>query len=287
MTDVDRARRFLARNARVLDRHRFAHLIDGAPAEPVLRALRAHVNEDGGFGHALEPDLRSPTSQPGAVQHAIEMLGECEAADDPMLRGACDFLLSASNPDGGVPFVLASIGDDERAPWWQPSPDSSLIQTAANAAALLRAGAEHPWLDGAVAYCWEHLDRATETAYDALFAVAFLDAVPDADRAEAALGEVGERILAAGLIALDPAAGGDVHTPLDLSPRPGARSRRLFDHATIDAHLDALAGAQGEDGGWGFGWPEWSPAATLDWRGYLTLHALLLLGAHGRLAEDR
>jgi hypothetical protein len=283
MTDVDLARRFVARNARLLDRHRFAHLIDGAPPEPVLRALAAYANDDGGFGHALEPDLRSPTSQPGAVQHALEILGETGATSDPMLRGACDFLRSAQRPDGGVPFVLASVGDDERAPWWQPSEDSSLVQTASNAAALLRAGAEHPWLDGAVAYCWAHRDRATESAYDAIFAVAFLDAVPDAARAEAALDDVGGRILEAGVIAIEPDVGGDVHTPLDLSPRPGARSRRLFDDATIDAHLDALAAAQGDDGGWSFGWPGWSPAATLDWRGYLTVHALIVLRAHGRL----
>ena len=285
MTDVDLARRFVARNARLLDRHRFAHLIDGAPPEPVLRALAAYANDDGGFGHALEPDLRSPTSQPGAVQHALEILGETGATSDAMLLGAANFLRSVQRPDGGVPFALASVGDDERAPWWQPSDDSSPIQTASNAAALLRAGAEHPWLEGAVAYCWAHLDRVAESAYHALFAVAFLDAVADDDRAQAALDEAGGRILDPGLISLDPAAGGDVHTPLDLSPWPAARSRRLFDQATIDAHLDALAAAQGDDGGWSFGFPEWSPAATLDWRGYMTVRALVVLRANGRLGD--
>ena len=283
MTDAAAARRFIHRTARLLDRRRHALLFEDGDPEAVLHALRAYRNEDGGFGHALEPDVRSPTSQPGAVQHALEMLAEAGALGDPMTAGACDFLLAAQRPDGGVPFVLATIGDDERAPWWQPADASSLVQTAANAAPLLRGGVEHPWLEGATAYCWEHLDDATASAYDALFAVAFLDAVPDGARAEPALDAVGPRILASGLIASDPAATGDVHTPLDLSPWPGARSRRLFDDGTVERHLDALAAGQAEDGGWTFGWPDWCPAAGLEWRGFLTVRALQVLRANDRL----
>lgn len=32
-----------------------------------------------------------------------------------------------------------------------------------------------------------------------------------------------------------------------------------------------------------FDWPQWSPAATLDWRGYVTVHSLKILRANGRL----
>lgn len=45
-------------NARLLDRHRLAVLLHGAPVAPVLDALRAYRNPDGGFGHALEPESR-------------------------------------------------------------------------------------------------------------------------------------------------------------------------------------------------------------------------------------
>jgi hypothetical protein len=250
-----------------------------------VRALRAHQNPDGGAGHALEPDLRTPSSQPGAVQHLLEMLHEAGAADDPLVGDACDFLTSITRADGGIPFVLPSATEHPRAPWWQPADESSLTQTAANAAALHALGAGHPWLEGATAFCWERIESGRITgAYDARFAVAFLDAVPDAARAEAALDALGPRLVEDGLVALEPGSGAELaFTPLEYSPQPGARSRRMFAADAIEPHLDALAAAQQDDGGWTFPWPEWSPAATLDWRGHLTIGALKALRANGRL----
>jgi hypothetical protein len=73
-----------------------------------------------------------------------------------------------------------------------------------------------------------------------------------------------------------------VHTPLDFAPLPDSIARPLFDDATIGAHLDHLAAAQRDDGGWMFNWPSWSPAAEADWRGFLTVDALRVLRANGR-----
>ena len=83
-------------------------------------------------------------------------------------------------------------------------------------------------------------------------------------------------------MALEPGAPGEVHTPLDFAPWPGSPARSLFDEAVIAAHLDHLATAQREDGGWMFNWPAWSPAAESDWRGFLTVDALRVLRANGR-----
>ncbi|MEA2271037.1 MAG: hypothetical protein QOC64_3647 [Solirubrobacteraceae bacterium] len=289
MTDLHAAADFVWRHARLIDRHRFAHLFLGASAEPVVHALRGYRNEDGGFGHALEPDLRTPTSQPAAVQQALEILAEAGAFDDPMAGAACDFLAAIARPDGGIPFVLPTAAEHPRAPWWQPADASSLTQTAANAAVLHAQGASHPWLDRATAFCWARIEALRiDGAYDARFAVAFLDAVPDAARAAAALAALQPHLLDAGLVALDPAAhDGAGHTPLGYSPAPGARSRSLFAPENVDAHLDALAAGQQDDGGWTFDWPGWSPAATEEWRGVVTLAALQVLRANGRLGAPQ
>jgi hypothetical protein len=288
MTDIDAAADFIWRHARLLDRHRFAHLFLGAGPEPVVRTLRAYQNPDGGAGHALEPDVRTPTSQPAAVQHLLEMLAEAGASADPMVDEAAGFLAAITRPDGGIPFVLPAAMDHPHAPWWQASDESSLIQTAANAAALHVLGSRHPWLEGATAFCWERIEAGrVEGAYDARFSVAFLDAVPDAARAEAALDALGPRLIDAGLMALEPDSGAELSfTPVEYSPDPGARSRRLFGADVIEAHLDVLAAEQRDDGGWAFAFPDWSPAATLDWRGYVTVDALKVLRANGRLAAD-
>jgi hypothetical protein len=63
------ARQFIFANARLLDRYRAAVLLDGAPADAVVQALRAYRNPDGGFGHALEPDVRTPHSETTAALH--------------------------------------------------------------------------------------------------------------------------------------------------------------------------------------------------------------------------
>jgi hypothetical protein len=93
-------------NARLLDRHRFAHQFRGGPADAVVAALQSYVNPDGGFGHALEPDLRGPGSQPEPVEVALWTLHETGdgrdrdvAFADPMVRGACDCLRSITTPD--------------------------------------------------------------------------------------------------------------------------------------------------------------------------------------------
>ena len=60
--DQRAAEDFIWRAARLLDRHRYALLFADGSAEAVLEALRGYRNADGGFGHALEPDLRCPAA---------------------------------------------------------------------------------------------------------------------------------------------------------------------------------------------------------------------------------
>ena len=286
--DLDAATRFVHTNARVLERHRLALLKGEADGEPTVQALLAYRNDDGGFGHGLEPDLRAPQSQPAGVQTAMELLHEAgRTGDDRLVAPAAGFLASVTRDDGGVPFVLENAMPHPRGPWWQAADASSLTQTAANAAALHALGARHPWLEGADAFLWERIDAldlgsAEPTpglAYDVRFSIAYLDAVPDEARATVALDALGRGMRASGLVAAE--RRGDVQAPLDLSPWPGARSRRLFTAGEVSTDLAALAGSQDADGGWRFPWPAWSDGATQEWRGVVTLHALRVLRGNG------
>jgi hypothetical protein len=92
---------------------------------------------------------------------------------------------------------------------------------------------------------------------------------------------VGPLVIERELVTLDPEAPGEVHGPLSFAPQPGSLARGLFDEATIKAHLDHLAQAQLDDGGWTFNWMAWSPAAEREWRGFLTVNALRTLRANG------
>jgi hypothetical protein len=70
--------------------------------------------------------------------------------------------------------------------------------------------------------------------------------------------------------------------PLDFAPAPDRPVRSLFAPAAIEAELDRLAAQQRDDGGWPVGFASYSPAAELEWRGYMTVRALTILGRNGR-----
>ena len=87
MTDLPAAAQFIAAHARLIDRRRFGFIEGDGSADNVLRALAAYRNDDGGIGH-LEPDLRTPASQPACVPYALEILHEAGAPGTPRWRGS-------------------------------------------------------------------------------------------------------------------------------------------------------------------------------------------------------
>jgi hypothetical protein len=285
--DLDSAERFMFANARLLDRHRLAALLHGASAAPVLEALRAYRNTDGGFGHALEPDVRAPESEPAATLHALEVLAGIGALDDPMFADAGAWVASIADPDGGVPFVLPTAAAYPHAPWMVPSDGGSQL-TFAIAGLLWEADSSEPWLNRATDWCWAKLERPDElSAYLVKFSLDFLDSVPDQTRASAAIEGLRSRIGADGSMPVSGGTESERLTPLTLSPRPSGRSRVLFTDEQIDADLDLLERGQQDDGGWTFDWLGWSPGQSVEWRGAVTLRALATLAAHRRIELPR
>jgi len=284
--DFSAAAAFVAANARVLDRRCFQRLFEDGPAAPVRDAVAAYRNDDGGFGHALEPDCRGPGSQPAAAEMALRTMDEADAWDEDLVRGACDWLAEMAPAEGGAAFVEATLAGWPHAPWWVPEEGhpASLVATGMIAGTLYTRGVSHPWLDGAAEVMWNRIGKLTEPgSYEMFGVLGFLQHVPDRDRAREVFGRIGPLILERNLVALDPEAPGEVHGVLEFAPEPDSLARALFDDATVQAHLDHLAHGQKDDGGWTFNWPAWSPAAELDWRGFLTVDALRALRANGRL----
>nr|SBO93152.1 hypothetical protein BN4615_P2666 [Nonomuraea gerenzanensis] len=282
MDIVDRAELYLHHHARLIDRLRFEALFRGGSRARVLDVLSCYQNEDGGFGNALEPDLRGPGSQPEPVEVAFWILDELDAFDSPMVPAACKYLSSITTGDGGVPFVLPSVRDTVRAPWWQSddNPPGDLIPTASIVALLHKHAVTHPWLDAATDFCWSKLYAQGEfEPYAARAAVTFLNWVPDRRRAESEFARLRDAILAT--VTFDLNAAGHVHHPLDFAPRP--LRLPLFGQDVLDAGLDALLATQSADGGWSGNWPMWTPVVEHEWGGYLTLARLNTLRAYGRL----
>jgi len=284
--DFEKAASFIAANARVLDVRRFERLFTGGDGGPARDAVAAYRNPDGGFGHALEPDSRTPGSQPAAVATALRVMNEADCWDEDLVRGACDWLERVAPAEGGAAFVQPTLTDGAWAPWWIPEEGhpASLIATGMITGQLHARRFSHPWLDRATEVMWTRIDQLAGVGpYDVRGVLDFLQYVPDRDRARKAFDQVGDLILGQHLVTLDPGAEGEVHLPLDFAPEPASLARELFGKPVIEAHLDHLAQAQLADGGWMFNWLAWSPAAAQDWRGCVTVDALRILRVNGRL----
>ena len=109
-THLSAATAFMATHARILDRRRFDVLVgDGAP-EAVLAAVDGYRNPDGGYGWGLEPDLRSPESQPGGALHAFEAFVE-DTATREFIR---------ANNQFGYDELIAKFNEARERGYWQP-----------------------------------------------------------------------------------------------------------------------------------------------------------------------
>lgn len=280
-TDIEAAAQFVYANARLLDRRRLEHLTGAGSAEAVVEALRPYQNDDGGFGHALEPDMRAPGSEPAATLLALETLAEVGATKDPLVDGAAEWLTAAAAPDGTLPQMMATGAGYPHAPFINPGGPTFL--TYALAGALWQTDARPDWLDRATEWCWAELESLDQPhAYTVEFALRFLDAAPDDDRARAVLDTLRPLLDDAGCMPVAGGIEGEQVTPLALSPEVGSRSRTLFTDEQVDADLDRLQGEQLDDGGWDFDFLHWSPGQALDWRGSFTVSNLRQLRDHGR-----
>jgi hypothetical protein len=119
--DIEKSKQYIQMNARPLDYLRWNYLFEGGSRTAVLDALAAYQNDDGGFGHALEPDCWNPESSPIQTWVATEIIREVQLDDrnHPMIRKIIGYLSSGRDFDGHTwANTLPSNNDYPHAPWW-------------------------------------------------------------------------------------------------------------------------------------------------------------------------
>lgn len=280
---------FLTKQARLLDRRLYANCFLGGAAAGVVDALRGYQNDDGGFGHGLEPDKRCPASLPVDVEVAFQVLSTARAWDAPMVLGACDFLArtaAEAGANGAVPLAFPVIeGFPRAAHWTEWTYEPGINPTAGLVGLLYKLGVEHPWMTQATTYCWEKLEsgEVLDGVHTFSEAFIFLEHVPDTERADRCAAELASRLTKVPGLHLDADAEGYGLSPLHFAPMATSRWRELFTAEQIETNLDKLAGEQQPDGGWTISWEPPSEASALEWRGIVTLDALRTLTSYGRL----
>ncbi len=283
-----------------------AHAFEDGPREAVLDALRAYRNPDGGFGRALEPDLRAPGSSGLATSIAIAHLAAVGCpADDPLVTGVSTWGRSVFGREGLIwPLLPEASNDYPHAPWWHDEQGSvarsflgfRIVPRAKMLAGLWPYADEmsHAFLE----LVTEDAVRAIETApEDALWVDAYAEAVELAEvpgLRPAWRERIARRLapLAVAHVTRDPAQWTSYCVPpLRLAPTPySVLATALAD--IVPVQLDWIITHQSEDGAWEPTWDwrgsypdEWAQA-RVEWRGILTLETLRALNAYGRIEAD-
>lgn len=292
-------RDFVLANGRPLDAALLRHGLGEGSAEAAMVALIAFQNPDGGFGHGLEPDTRSPASTAIATSIGLRLLVRVGApAHHPTVVGAIDWLEGALDRENGVwPIVGQDVELAPHAPWWSWSEElaASWNGFRFNPTAEILAHLYH-WRAATPASVFESAEaglrrtlgetQSLEGAYDLKCAIR----LAEADGLPADLAKPLDALVRRSVAAHDPA---DEHaSPFDAAPTPSSSFADLVD-GRIEAALTSLIGSQAEDGGWIWN-PDWAwgfvdkkawADAHRDWRGWITRENLETLMAYGRVEQ--
>jgi len=293
------SRRFLQAEGRPLEKARYDYAFGDASSDAVLEALAGYQNEDGGFGRALEPDLRAPESSVLCTSVAFQILDSLDTAPDhSMVSRGIDFLLvHLDQEQHGWRIIPETADSSPRAPWWyQAERKVSFEEFSLNPTAEI------------LGYLYDSQQQvATETLsfvsdrvlsqlksideiemHDLLCCLRLLKApsLPDDYRHQVA-GRVRELI--DGIVACDPDSWkGYGLRPLQVAEAPQSPFIKGLEQA-VDANLDYKISTQNTDGSWTPNWSwddaypnEWAKAKS-EWAGIITVEKLLTLKRFGRI----
>jgi hypothetical protein len=303
-SDFNRARDYINRYARELDQRRFDYHFEHSSMDGVLSALARYQNEDGGFGHGIEPDLRARDSSPIGTAHGFQVLREVDAptTHEMVKAGIAYFLRSYDEKLACWHRLVPSFNDYPHESHWHYDP------------ALTTKEAEFQWAWPSaeiVGYLHSYAALVPALFLDGVTrkAVAYVEALPEIWRDTPPWDEWNDtmtwlsiQVMCVSLPephrmrVLTKAARGAKHTippesaswrdswevPLNYVQSPDDPFADTL-HEDVMRNLDLEIETQRDDGSFA---PTWTKghAHETEWNGYYTLRTLKALKAFGRLA---
>ena len=293
-----RAKTFVVDQGRELDRRRFEFHFEAGSADAVLAALASYQNDDGGFGHSLEPDVRTPVSSAIATTVGFQLLREVRAsAGGAIVRKGIEYFVATYDESRQAwPIVPPEVDEAPRAPWWNfEKSEEAFGRFLVNPRAEI-VGYLHDYSDGVptellettTAAVLEHLDSLPDEIemHDilCLIRLAETEVLPNGVRVWEKLARAAARGVARNKAQL----AGYALKPLSLVSAPESPlAAGLRDE--VEMNLDFEIERQGEDGSWSpsFSWgdpdSETWPIAEKEWQARLTVDTLKALRDFGRI----
>lgn len=281
--------------ARPLEQTLFDYHFDNGSVVTVLDKLAEFQNEDGGFGHGLEPDMQATDSSVLATTVALQRLRVLGAdGSNSLVRQAIQFLHKTYSPtQQSWPFIPPSVKNAPHAPWWRYGADYTKHWHNPRPEVV---GYLLDWEDGDLGR--QLLTAVLETAshtknitmHDLYCYLRLLETAALPDNARRTLTPLVKN-WADQLVEMNPQKWGEYGLrPLNAAPTPNSLLASRFAGA-IEIELDYVLQEQQVDGAW---WPTWSwgeaypdawQQAKQAWKGVITLRNLLTLQAYGRLSD--
>ena len=290
--------------ARRLDRLLLERRFEGGLAEGVVSALAVYQNEDGGFGQALEPDLRSPSSSAEASGIGLSILRDMNVpSEHPVVQNTAQYLLATFKQATNTWRVAPQdVNEYPHAPWWHDE-GGSLASTFDGYRVIPRAkivGLLHHYAD-LVPEEWlvsiteqtvadiETIDPfGTGGGDDLVYALSLAEEETLAEEFRTRV-VTRLRTVVPDVVSQDPEEWGSYCiSPLKIVTSPQSPVADLIWDA-IQEHLDYQVDHQTPEGAWDPVWswgdfyPQAWPEAKVEWQGHLTLETLTTLDAFGRI----
>ena len=297
---LERARAFVSKTGRVVDQRLLEFDFNEGSASAVVDALAGYQNDDGGFGRALEADIRMQESSVRATTVAFQVLCEVNApGDHACVQAGIKYLLDTYDSDAHVwPIVPSVVNDAPHAPWWDYGGTEGTF-----GAFRLNPTAE------VLGYLYDYSDKVpdsllselTETIvarvakapekmemHDLMCCIRLAEtkSLPESARTKILpkLKQSADRV-----VDRDPDRWSEYSVkPVSLAPWQASSLASLLE-ADIQQNLDFEINAQGDDGAWRPNW-SWSgdawQQAELEWKSHITVNMLRSLRAFGRIESQ-
>lgn len=296
--DRDAAKQFIMRNARPIDLAVYKYFFENESNKAVINELAKYQNEDGGFGHGLEPDFWNPNSSPIATNDAIITLFRVDALqqNSEMVNSIVRYFESHDSFDEDKKcwlFAVDSNKDYPHAIWWEKNDDGihGFNPTISLAAFIICYGKRTLLYEDILKAGLKYLEDNDEVSGDALkcyllsYELLKDNNVVDIIDLEHLKNLICERITDA--ICKDIEKYGVEYVPVPSDFFSGMYLEFITSEIKqlIDAEKGVLGRLQKEDGGFDISWewytqyPEFEQARKW-WRPRLTIDKLLFDGVH-------
>ena len=115
--DLFAAYDYIKNNCDKLYKTLFEYYFLSGESSSVIDALKQYQNEDGGFGHGLEPDFLLPDSSPMATTIALQILNNIEDLD--LIKDVVRYYEETFDKNrNGWWSVPIKVNEYPHAPWW-------------------------------------------------------------------------------------------------------------------------------------------------------------------------